>query len=200
MTHQEAQKLKALLVATAMYYNHPLPDEALKLYVEDLADLPFEEVAQAIGEIRRDPNNRRCPLPALVRARLRPAHDPETLAKMVAGKILEAIARIGPYRVAEAREHVGEVGWQVVEWSGGWENLCQIGNDDLGMHRAQWRELAKAAAIEQRQATAPALAAPKNTAGALTQFDLGSLLPKPVPAGRTIRDRTGEVVSGESDE
>lgn len=186
MTRDEIQNLKALLVAMSLYYRDEIPDAALQLYVEDLADLPFQAVASALGQIRRDPKTRRCPLPADVRARITPESDPESEATMIAGRILAAIAGIGPYETARARESIGEVGWQVVIGSGGWENLCQIENDDIGTHRAQWRSHAKAI-LQQRGPNSPAhpMIAQGQREGGFTQ--IGDLFPSPQDVVRNIK-------------
>jgi hypothetical protein len=161
MTGDEIQKLKALFVATSLYYGHEIPDPALQLFVEDLRDLPFAAVARAIGEIRRDPKTTRCPLPAVIRARINPESDPESEAVMITGRILSAISRIGPYRAGEARSAIGEIGWQIVEAQGGWENICQIENDDIGTHRAQWKNHAKALiSMNPNRKEAPELPSP----------------------------------------
>lgn len=144
MTHQEKQQLKALFVATSSYYGHEIPDTALRLYVEDLDDLPFAEIAQALLLLRRDPKQTKCPLPAVIRARINAASDPDSHAVMIAGRILEAIAMIGPYETAKARTFIGPHGWRAVEMSGGWHTICQSETDDLGVRMAQWRNLAKA--------------------------------------------------------
>lgn len=176
MTREEIQKLKALFVAMSLYYRDEIPDPALQLYVDDLADLPFQAVVSALAQIRRDPKARRCPLPADVRARLTAEGDPETEATMIAARILAAIAGVGPYDTVRARESIGEVGWQVVIGSGGWENLCLIENDDIGTHRAQWRSHAKAI-LQQRGPNSPAhpMIEQGQRGGGLTQ--LGDILP-----------------------
>jgi hypothetical protein len=47
----------------------------LCLYVEDLADLPFDAVMGAIKRLRRDPKITRFPLPAIIRDRVAPVTD-----------------------------------------------------------------------------------------------------------------------------
>lgn len=144
MTHQEVQALKKLFVATALYYGHEIPDQALSLYVADLEDLPFDEISRAMHEIRRDPKTTRCPIPAQIRARSQSGSDPLSQAQIIAGRILESISRVGPYRTDEAREQIGPIGWRVVELSGGWSVVCDIQTDDIGTHRAQWNRIAHA--------------------------------------------------------
>ena len=44
----------------------------------------------------------------------------------------------------DAKAYLGEIGWALVQLRGGWENLCQIQNDEIGITTAQLRESAKA--------------------------------------------------------
>lgn len=140
MTREESQKLKALFVAMSAYYGQRLPDDALALYVEDLADLPYEAVANALTELRRDPRITRCPLPAVVRDRIHPAGNPAAEAIVAANEIAGAIARIGPYRTPT----LSSLAMDVIRLEGGWEQICEITtNDNLPTLKAQWRELAR---------------------------------------------------------
>jgi len=143
MTADEIKKLKALIVATSLYYGHRIPDEVLVLYVEDLADLDYPAVARAIGELRRDPRTTRFPLPALIRDRIQPADTSENEARDSAARIVAAVARYGWSNPMRAKEYVGELGWHVVERQGGWLNVCQmLTHDNVGFLQAQWREAA----------------------------------------------------------
>lgn len=153
MNAQERQALKALFVANAQYFDQIIPDDVLPLYVDDLADLPFPKVVQAMRELRRDPSIKRCPLPSQIRAKLTPESNPDSEALMVSGRITDAIARIGPYQVEKAREYIGPSGWEVVKLSGGWANLCALTTETIATHKAQWRMLAKA--VIERGVSAP---------------------------------------------
>lgn len=140
MTLEEKQQVKALYVATSLYFGQQIPDAALKLYVDDLEDLPFDQVAEALKQVRRDPKTTRCPLPALVRARIEPAPDPESQAAIVASTILEAISSCGPY----VTPIFDEITRRVVEMEGGWQQVCEmVSYDNLPTLRAQWRGLAR---------------------------------------------------------
>lgn len=135
------QRLKALIVATAMYYGHQIPDNVLALYVEDLSDLAFASVANAIREVRRDPRTTRFPLPAVIRARLMPSLDPEQEAAIISNQIVEMIARCGPYQTPK----LDPVAMQIIQMEGGWAQICEmVTNDNLTAFKAQWRTLAKA--------------------------------------------------------
>lgn len=145
MSPDEQSQLKALYVATAMYFDQKLPDQVLSLYCEDLTDLPFAAVSKAIGEARRDPKTTRCPLPSAIRVRVHPESDAESEAVLIASNIIGAISRIGPYNTAAAHRSLGPVAWRVVELEGGWEAVCEnLTYDNMGTLKAQWRGLAKA--------------------------------------------------------
>jgi hypothetical protein len=146
VTPEEKQKLKALYVGTALYYGQDIPDLALKLYVEDLQDLPIAEVERAMQEIRRDPKNNRCPLPATIRGRLQPSIAPELEAEHLVGLIVEAIRKVGPYRLPE----LPAVAMEVIRLEG-WEQICGAVTDgNLATYKAQWRRLATALLMKQR--------------------------------------------------
>lgn len=164
MSPVEIQQLKALIVATSLYYGQKIPDEVLGLYVEDLVDLPFAEVALAIKEARRDPKTTRFPLPAVLRVRVNPETDPETEAVEAVGRIVQAVTRIGPYDSSRARRVIGDLAWRVVELEGGWETVCEVLTyDNMGQLKAQWRNLAKAQYTRARAglSAAPALPSPE---------------------------------------
>ena len=181
MTHAESQQLKALYVATSMYFGQKLPDEVFTLYVEDLADLPFVDCAQALKDLRRDPKTVRCPLPSAIRAKLTPESNPESEAIILAGRISGAIAKFGPYRSTEARAYLGPVAWEVVMSEGGWESVNQITFDDLGTRRAQWRNLAKVL-VERGgsdQSENHALEDKRGTTGLTSLGDIFKMIPGP---------------------
>jgi hypothetical protein len=143
MNSQEIQELKLTILGTAAYYGQTIPDHVLAMFVEDLVDLSLAEVAAAIKEIRRDPKTIRFPLPAIIRDRISPAITPENDALEAVSRIIAAVSRVGPYRVSDAREFVGELGWAVVQREGSWENVCKILTDEnIGVLRAQWKQIA----------------------------------------------------------
>jgi hypothetical protein len=128
VTPDEKRSLKALFVATALYFNQDIADAALGLYIDDLEDLPFPEVAQALKDIRRNPKTTRCPLPSAIRANLNPESDPESEATLLASRIA-----------------MGPVAWEVVHMEGGWESVCQsLTYDNMTTMKAQWRNTARA--------------------------------------------------------
>lgn len=161
MNHSEKQQLKALVVATAMYYSQDIPDTVLEMFVEDLEDLPFIAVAQALKDVRRDPKTIRCPLPALIRNRIQPAETDENQALAAVSRVISAVSRFGWNNAGQAREYIGELGWSLVQLDGGWMTVCEtLNQDNLGTMRAQWRQLAMSQIQRAKSGTinqAPAL-------------------------------------------
>lgn len=176
------QAIKALIVATSAYYGQKLDDHVVAMYAEDLADLPVDKVAAALKEIRRDPKTTRFPLPAVIRVRVMPEQNPEHEALEAVARIVAAVSNIGPYRTQDARAFIGELGWSVVQSEGGFENVCQVLNEDnIGILKAQWRQLA--IAKQSRAAAgfdhAPGLPAPSGGLKSLGLSNLIKQLPQP---------------------
>lgn len=144
MTAPEIQQLKADYILLAAYFGTEIQDDVLVAYANDLADMSYEAVKGSMTALRRDPKTIKLPLPSAVRARLTPESNPDSEAVMVTGRILEAIAKYGPYRIEEAKHWIGPVGWILVKMEGGWEHLNCVHSDDLGTMKAQWRQTARA--------------------------------------------------------
>ena len=78
---------------------------------------------------------------------LDPKPDKDAEARGIADRIYGAMSRWGSLRSKQdaIREHIGPVGWRVVQDSGGWLALCEICTlDNAATLKAQWRESAKA--------------------------------------------------------
>lgn len=141
-----------LVTALGEYYREPLSATQIAMYAEDLMCLEPAQLAQAILTYRNDPRNDRFPLPVKLKAMIGQVINPEDEAVRVAGRILEAISRIGPYDSAKAKAFIGDAGWAVVQSEGGWESICEIQTDDIPIRKAQWRNLAKSFLERPREA------------------------------------------------
>lgn len=145
MTENQRKELGKTLNMLSIYYNQPKPIEVLRMMVSDLADLDFNEVMEAIDSYRREPENRTFPLPAKLRIIINPVQSKESLANESASRIRAAISKFGYWQPTEAKNYIGELGWQIVERNGGWQYLCEnhgVELDPLIFH-AQARDLAK---------------------------------------------------------
>ncbi len=140
-----SQSLKELIVLTASYYGKTLSAPLLEMYVDDLSDLPTDQVALAYRAYRRNPKNTQFPLPAQIRGVVAPELDPDSIAREVAARITAAIPKYGYANSIDARAYIGEIGWSIVERQGGWPYICERHgvSIDPTAFQAQTRELAK---------------------------------------------------------
>jgi len=161
-----------------------LTPEIIRLYDESLKSLGYERLCKALDFIIANRRSRD-PLPSIreIREIVSPEIDPEAEAIEAAGRIVQAVSSIGPYQPEKAREFIGELGWLVVERDGGWQNVCRVLTDDnVGMLKAQWRQMAKAqfARAKSNALTAPQL--PKKESGTeaanILPLDFKKLLPE----------------------
>lgn len=69
----------------------------------------------------------------------------ESIAKDIADRIWYSIGRWGHTGWEDVEKHIGELGVKVIGGSGGWLGVCRaVTYESAGMHKAQWRESAKA--------------------------------------------------------
>lgn len=130
-----------VVTGLAEYYNKTLTETQLSMYVEDLMDLSPEDLVRACRMYRQDPKHEWFPLPNKIKAMLYLPDDQR--ARESVARILTAVSRIGPYNSRQAREMIGELGWEVVKLQGGWEEICQtLSDENKGILQAQWRDLA----------------------------------------------------------
>jgi hypothetical protein len=138
------KELKKLLIGLAETFGTNLSEARLSIYVGALSDLPPDVAKEAINRVIADPKQKFFPLPAEIRERVAPSINPDHEAQEVAGRISKAISEHGYWHPEEARRDIGELGWLVVERSGGWAILCESTlAADIGTRFAQWREMAK---------------------------------------------------------
>lgn len=143
MNQQEQQKLKALFVALGVYYGQEITDGTLRFFIEDLDDLEYHEIENALRELRRDPRTNRLPLPAIIRDRIKPTQNNIDTGRDFAARIISAISLFGWSNATGAREYIGEDGWMIVRMQGGWNNICEMVNaSNITALQAQWRDLA----------------------------------------------------------
>lgn len=117
---------KAILL-TAAYYGREISEAVLKMYLRDLSDLDETKCILAYDAWRKMPENRTFPLPAQIREMLNPTISltNEQKAADIAGRLVGAVSKFGYANAQEAREFIGEVGWQIVELRGGWNFICR---------------------------------------------------------------------------
>jgi hypothetical protein len=154
MTLEERKHLKKLIAATAMYFGQTIEDLVLEMYCDDLNDLNFSDVCAGYKAARLDTKTRTLPLPSKIREIVKPAQklDDESAGLDVASRIIAAVSKFGWTNETEALESIGEIGRFIVAREGGWRNVCEnLTTENLGITRAQWRDMA-VASIERSRA------------------------------------------------
>lgn len=165
----QRERISEILIALAEYYEKPLTELQLAMYVEDLLELDADHLLEAVKRYRKDPANEFFPKPAKLISMVLPTENLEADARDAAGRMVAAVSKFGPYQNAKAREYIGPLGWTVVDRQGGWEEVCsKLTYDNMGQMQAQWRE--HAIAIGRRAKfglvdQAPALPGPSKPAG-----------------------------------
>ncbi len=146
LSNIEKNQLGQIYAATCKAYDKTLESDVLKMQIEDLADLSFDQIAAALMSYRRDEKNTQWPRASKIRAIVNPVQSPDTMANEVASRVRSAIPMFGWPNPQEARAYIGELGWAIVERNGGWQYLCEnlgVELSQLTFH-AQARDLAKA--------------------------------------------------------
>lgn len=120
-------KLLEMIALTFAYYNHGqnVQNEVLKMYADDLADLPIEKCIEAYKVYRRNPKNTRFPLPANIREIINPTANTRDLAINAANRVILAVSKFGWANPGDAKAFIGDAAWGHVERSGGWQYLCE---------------------------------------------------------------------------
>jgi len=145
MTQDERNKVGTAIAYTAQYYGREFKKEVLAMMVSDLEDLSATAVLDTLNRYRKDPRSKTFPLPAQIRDMISPTVNHDAKAREIAGRIQHAITRFGYSNPQEAQNYIGEVGWDVIQSSGGWSYLCQNHgvNIDPGQFMAQTRDRLK---------------------------------------------------------
>ena len=133
-----------LVASLAEYYNKTLTTNQFALYVDDYrrSHLSLEEIREAIDRYRTDAENVFFPLPAKIISIAKPINSDMDIARATISNIIRAIGLFGWTNEDRAKTFIGEIGWEVVNRSGGWRVLCSdINEDNRGTLTAQMRDL-----------------------------------------------------------
>lgn len=137
------QQIKALWIGFAEFYREAITPNQIRMYAEQLAEeFNDQEIAIAMNEYKRNPENTRMPLPAQLMASVRPKENENDIGRVCAGLIITAIGKFGSYRSQEAREFMGELAWSVVTFQGGWQGICGLDSDTIKAEQPRWRDMA----------------------------------------------------------
>lgn len=188
--------LKTLILEDAAYYDAQMNEIKLRLFAEELSQWPVTEVHRAFKHFRQEPGRNRMPLPADVKAFLKPKIEDKDQARDCAALILKAISRRGYYWAGGSmmdgvcrfegnsgvfhetfeiacKEFCGDLAWEVIQRFGGWQRLCEVANDSQDTTlMAQLRDLADSLQKKARAGSLdqpPGLPASQNSVPQLDQ-------------------------------
>jgi hypothetical protein len=162
MTGREKAEVAAMWAICGEYFQRPLQDHAVGMYVADVAHLELSDVTDAMQALRRQPGRRQLFLPGDVCEWVRRRDEgPDTESpEVMAGRITGAVSRFGYPNASKARAYVGESAWNVVDQLGGWSQVCgRLTQQNVHVFQAQAREMARAE-VERPRTPARARALP----------------------------------------
>lgn len=134
------QEQVALYGQLAMIYGKQLTPQALIMMVDALEDLPARAVLDVMtGWVKKQ---KHFPMPSDIREALTPSTDIADDGRDIASKVIGAVSKFGSYRSTEAREWIGQIGWECVQRMGGWSTICaELTDENKGIFFAQIRDL-----------------------------------------------------------
>jgi hypothetical protein len=138
----QTQAIKEALIALATIAGKELTEIALNAFMKALSDLDQDAVIVALeGWLR---TGKGFPYPADIREKISPELTGDDDAQYVSNMIINAVGKDGYTNQERAKGRIGELGWAVVEASGGWKHLCETLNQaNETTVKAQLRELCK---------------------------------------------------------
>lgn len=116
-----------MLIDMAKFYDQQLDARQLEMYVEVMGKFPISIVLKAGKDYVADVKNTRFPIPPhLILKRFLPQEpDAKDVGRELALRIRGAISTFGWMANEEARKHIGEAGWTIIQNLGGWVYLCE---------------------------------------------------------------------------
>ena len=148
MDQFERDRLAGVIGDVATLYGKSMTRPEISNYINAMVKFipdSFENYMKAFDEYTKDIRNKYFPAPASLTPYLRKSQSSDGIANEVSSRIRSAISKFGWPSPAAAREYIGELGWEVVKRSGGWQHLCEnlgVTLQPLTFH-AQARDLAK---------------------------------------------------------
>lgn len=165
----DLQRIKEVIVVTAMYYGRDISPVVLNLMAKDLAHYTADQVERAYQAYRQNGKNRQFPLPAQI---IEVLEGQNALSpNMLATKLIAAVKRHdytwplslkkdaykGGSFEAEFILELGLEAWHVVQLHGGWSNFCDsCWQANETTFKAQLRDLADSVIEKSKMGQLPA--------------------------------------------
>lgn len=148
LTVEQKKHITQIYDNTCKAFDKILDPDVLRMQIEDISDLDYGSIVNAISVYRRDGKNVTWPRASKIREIINPKQSKESMSNEAASRIREAITKFGWCNIEQAKTFVGELGWAVVQRSGGWQYVCENHGLELNptTFHAQSRDLAKSMA------------------------------------------------------
>ncbi len=104
---------------------------------------PVEQVKKAISEIFWE--SKFFPDASDIAKKIEPTLTDKDIGSDMAGRILEVARSVGEMEPEVAQERMTASEWHAVQRFGGWSVLCRLTYDELGIARAQLRDICQVA-------------------------------------------------------
>lgn len=142
MQNKKKEQIYDALAKLAVLFDEPPSEERLFAMCEVLSTYPMSDITLAIK--RATIESERFPTIARLVKYMKPdAILIEDVSNQVASEIIASISRYGRYNYTEAKKSMSDIAVQVVECFGGWSLICETTQSNLGILRAQLRDIAK---------------------------------------------------------
>lgn len=138
------RQIKLLLVALATYLQTTLTDEQIIMYAKELENdgVGFVIAACNVFKHKTYPLYGKFPTPAQMREAVNGDEDDYALESSL--KIITSVSKFGAYNGKEAKEFIGQLGWDVVQSYGGWASVCaRMDTDKVPIFQSQFQKTAK---------------------------------------------------------
>ncbi len=149
LTQEDRNQLAKTILETAIFYGkYDLSKDSISIYITSLDSHYNSDVftyTKAIRDYKNDSKNKFFPSPASLNPFINPEITDEMLSVDTASRVLEAVSKFGWCNSSEAKNYIGDLGWQTVKVFGGWSYVCEnLGNNiQISTFNAQARELTK---------------------------------------------------------
>lgn len=111
-------------IQLAILTGRQLNQSTVDILLRAVEDLPQQEVLNILNKWPETDTN--FPLPAHIRAKIFPVKNEGDDILESVNRALTAVSRFGYCNSEDAKNYIGELGWEIVTGMGGWYHICEI--------------------------------------------------------------------------
>jgi len=123
MTPEQKNKLALLYFQIGEIHSRTLSKDTLVTLVNAFNDLNFDDVYRELNSWLLNGNH--FPLPAHIRQKILPVKNESDDISESVNRSLTTVTKFGYCNSDQAKNYIGELGWQIIEGMGGWVHLCE---------------------------------------------------------------------------